>query len=120
MKDKQVINFGKTYNWKPVVGSLLSKLQKAGFTLVSVDNGGGKEKLEGTDREKRQQAKAEICAVEEAHLYVETGEGIRKWIFLVLGNEPHETVNDYAPDSGLEAVFEGFEKQWEGKSCPKY
>lgn len=84
------------------------------------NNGGGKVKLEGTDREKRQQAKAEICAVEEAHLYVETSEGISKWIFVVLGNEPECTVNDYAPDSGLEAVFEDFEKQWEGKPCPKY
>ena len=107
-------------NYRPVVGSLLSKLQKAGFTLVSVDNGGGKVKLEGTDRQRRQDAKAEICAVDEARLYVETGEGISKWIFLVLGSEPECTVNNYAPDSGLEAVFEDFKKQWAGVKCPKY
>ena len=105
-----------TYNWKPVVGSLLSKLQNAGFTLVSADG----QRLEGTDREKRQQAKAAICAVDESHLYVEDSEGISKWIFVVLGNEPEETVNDYSCHPGLDAVLEDFVKQWEGKPCPKY
>lgn len=108
----------KTNNWRPVIGSLLSKLQKAGFVLVSVDNGDGEVILKGTDREKRQQAKAEINATDESSLYVENSESIRKWIYIVLGNSPEETVCDYTVDSGLDAVFEEFSNQWQGRPCP--
>ena len=104
-------------NYRPVVGSLLKKLQVSGFTLVSVDNGDGEVELTGTDRDKRQQAKSEICAVDESHLYVDTSEGTRKWIFIVLGNEPEETVCDHS-GSGLDDILEEFSNQWAGKSCP--
>ena len=104
-------------NWRPVVGSLLKKLQTHGFTLVSVNDGDEDHTLVGTDRDKRQQAKAAICAVDEASLYVDTSEGVRKWIYIVLGNAPEELVADCS-GSGLDEVLEEFSKQWEGKSCP--
>lgn len=100
----------KRTNWNPVVGSLLSKLQKAGFTLVEADG----ETLEGTDRFRRQQAKRFICSVEEAYLYVEDSEGVHKWLFIVLGNEPHKIVNDCSC-SGLDDVLDEFETYWINK-----
>lgn len=103
--------------WKSVIGSLLKKLQDHGFTLVSVDDGGETHHLTGTNREQRQKAKAAICAVEESHLYVDNSDGVRKWLFIVLGNEPEETVCDCS-GSGLDEVLEEFSKQWEGKPCP--
>jgi hypothetical protein len=107
----------KTNNWRPVVGSLLSKLQKAGFTLVAVDSGCGQVPLTGTDREKRQEAKFEICAVDEARLHVENSESISKWLYVVLGNEPEELVSDHSA-SGLDVVVEEFQQQWRGVKCP--
>jgi hypothetical protein len=104
-------------NYRPVIGSLLKKLQDFGFTLVSVEDGGERHQLTGTNRDQRQQAKAAICAVDESHLYVDTSEGARKWLFIVLGNEPEETVNDHS-GSGLDDVLEEFQQQWKGKSCP--
>lgn len=104
-------------NYRPVVGSLLKKLQQHGFTLVSVDDGGETHHLTGTNREQRQQAKAAICAVDESHLYVDTSEGSRKWLFIVLGNEPEETVSDHS-GSGLDEVIDEFTNQWAGKPAP--
>ena len=97
-------------NWNPVVASLLSKLQQAGFTLVSAEG----QTLEGTDRDRRQQAKKYICAVEESYLYVEDSEGVSKWLFIVLGNEAHEIVNDCSC-SGLDDVLDEFENHWINK-----
>ncbi len=106
-----------TRNWNPVIGSLLKKLQDHGFTLVSVDDLGETVELSGTDRDKRQQAKALITAVEESVLYVDTVDSVRKWIHIVLGNEPEETVCDHSA-IGLDEVLEEFSEQWKGKRCP--
>jgi len=104
-------------NWKPVIGSLLKKLQTHGFTLVSVADGGVTYHLTGTARAQRQQAKAAICAVDDAVLHVDTSEGSRKWLYIVLGNEPEETVSDHS-GSGLDEVIDEFINQWAGKPCP--
>lgn len=105
-------------NYLPVIGSLLKKLQQHGFTLVSVDDGGDTHHLTGTNRDQRQQAKAAICEVDQCHLYVDNSEGVRKWLFLVLGNEPEETVCDCSGDSCLDPVLDEFSALWEGKKCP--
>ena len=105
-------------NWLPVVGSLLKRLQDQGFTLVSVDDGGETHKLNGNDRDRRQQAKAVICSVDESYLHVDDSDSVRKWIFLVLGNEPEETVNDYSSGTSLDSVLEEFSAQWAGRKCP--
>ena len=114
---KKIMNTKATNNWRPVVGSLLKKLQAYGFTLVSVDDGGETHHLTGTNREQRQQAKAAVCAVDESHLYVDTSEGVQKWLYIVLGNAPEELVADCS-GSGLDEVLEEFSKQWEGVKCP--
>lgn len=98
-------------NYRPAIGSLLSKLQKEGFTLISADG----QCLSGTDREKRQQAKATICKADKTRLCVENSEGISKWLFIVDG-----CVTCCSMDSGLDTVCEEFSKQWVGKPVPKY
>ena len=92
------------------MASLLSRLQQAGFTLVSAEG----QTLEGTDRHRRQQAKKYICAVEESYLYVEDSEGIRKWLFIVLRNEAHEIVCDCSCNN-LSDVIDEFENHWINK-----
>jgi len=109
----------KTNNWKPVVGSLLSTLQKHGFALHHTDNGEAKMYFEGlTSRQARQLAKAEINATDESDLYV-TKDGRRHWVFVVLGNEPEETCCDYTDHPGLDAAIHEFSQRWEGIPCPK-
>ena len=111
-----------SYNWKPVVGSLLKTLQDHNFELVSMDNGDGKVFCQGTPRQQRQQAKTEICATDESHLFVKHpshGEHLL-WIFVVLGNAPEETVCDYTVFDILDLALDQFSKKWENKPCPQY
>ena len=97
-------------NKRPVIASLLSKLQKAGYTLVSAEG----QTLEGSDRNRRQQAKKYICAAEESYLYVEDSEGVTKWLYIVLGNKAHEIVSDCSYSS-LGDVVDEFETYWANK-----
>jgi hypothetical protein len=105
-------------NWLPVLGSLLSTLQKAGFVLLETDNGEDRTTLTGTPRQRRQKAKAELNATDESHLYV-AWQGRKLWLFIVLGNEPCETVADYTCHEELDKVLEAWSDSWEGKACPK-
>ena len=105
-------------NWRPVIGSLLSILQKHDFHLTIVDNGGGDVSLDGTPRQKRQQAKKEICAVDVSDLYVVTDEDDLLWLQIVLGNEPHETVANYTCNKKLDIALEDFEQKWKDRKCP--
>lgn len=98
-------------NYRPIVGSLLSKLQKAGYTLISAEG----QTLQGTDRERRQQAKKYICSTVSCYLYVENSECITKWIQLRLTDTGRKLIYDSSLDSGLAAVFEDFENQWTAK-----
>lgn len=109
-------------NWLPVVASLLSLLQKAGFQLDKVDDGGEPDEihiLEGTPRERRQQAKAAICAVVESHLYFTNPEGEKRWILIVLGNGPEEIASDYSGFSEIDEVVEAHNAQWTGRTAPQ-
>ena len=110
----------KTYNWKPVIGSLLKVLLDHNFTLLAVNNGEEHTSLVGTPRERRQKAKTEICATDESSLYVSHPSYPNKhqWIFIVLGNEPEETVADYTVNDLLELALEQFCKKWENKPTP--
>ena len=104
-----------TPNYRPVVGSLLSTLQHAGFELVSVEDGGAWHTLEGTPRSRRQAAKAAICAVQDASLFVRNSEGKKLWLYIVLGNEPEEIVSDFTVNLELEKAIDKFSQKWEGK-----
>lgn len=106
-------------NWKPVVGSLLKVLQDHHFELVRVHDGEGEIKLSGTPRQRRQAAKLAICAVDESDLLVKhpTLDKLA-WLYVVLGNEPEETVADNSDVLVLNLALEQFAKKWKGKPCP--
>jgi hypothetical protein len=113
----------KTYNWKPVIGSLLKVLQDHNFVLYSTNNGEARVFFNGlTPRQARQLAKAEIVATDESGLYVTHPSYPDKflWIYIVLGNEPEETVADYTVNDLLELALDQFSKKWENKPCPTY
>ena len=95
-------------NKRPVVASLLSKLQKAGYTLVSAEGLA----LEGTERDRRQQAKKYICSSKTSYLHIENSEAISKWLYLDLTQPSHKIIIDSSLDSGLETIFDNFRKQW--------
>lgn len=112
-----------SYNWRPVVSSLLKTLQDHNFTLVSVDNGEHRVNLLGmTSRQSRQLAKSEIVSVDESSILVShpsIGEKLL-WLLIVLGNSPEETVADYSVNDILEIALEQFCKKWQNKPCPQY
>lgn len=99
--------------WEYVVKTLIEELTAAGCAVVGVDDGEGVvRKMDGTE------AIAAICGVDESHLYVKTTEGKEGWLFIVLGNEPEETVCDYLVYPVIETAVEKFEKRWEGLGLP--
>ena len=109
----------KTYNWRPVIGSLLKTLQDHNFTLVSVDDEGEEHTLEGTPREHRQLAKRIIDSVDVSHLFVLHPSYPRHlWLFIVLGNEPHETVSNNTDWPILNLALEQFENKWIDRKVP--
>lgn len=109
----------KQLNWKPVIGSLLRILQDHNFTLHSVHDGEDDLTLEGTDRQRRQEAKDVICGVDVADLYVThpSVDGIAMLI-IILGNEPEETVADHSAVVPLNQAVDQFSKKWQGRPCP--
>lgn len=109
----------QTLNWKPVINSLLRQLIKDGFTPILVDNGGGD--FEPTPSVKL--ACKKITATDESELVVQSSDG-KKWVlYIVLGNSPEETVSDCTcRDNEMGKKFadsiDVFSRRWEGKSCP--
>lgn len=105
------------YTWKPVALHLCLLLQQQGFTLDGFDN--GEEEALTNDIDKLVE---NLTACDEARLYVSRpyAEGGTKklWIYLVFGNEPHETVADFAVDEKLEAALEVFEEFWSRRRTP--
>lgn len=107
-------------NWKPVIGSLVHKLVKAGFTLTAVDDGEERIKVRTA-----KEAVEAINAVDDSHLFLTkdfAGKPVKTWLFIVLGNEPEETVADYSItelEPELEAVLDAFAARWEGVRVPK-
>ena len=109
-------------NWLPVIASLVRTLQDHAITITAIDNGCGKVHTPvscDTPRKVRQWAKQEICATDESHIYVTTPDKPgTAWIFVVLGNEPEETVSDYTDRPSIDKAVEAFSKRWEGVACP--
>lgn len=111
------------YAWPVVVRDLFVTLEAAGFAVVSVDNGGGRVKVEGDMVE----AVSEACACDEAHFYCSTPGGESTlWGFLVLGNAPCETVSDFASRDSVDgkafdALISAWSDKWEAVSeCPSW
>ncbi len=112
------------YNWQPVVKSLLETLKSFGFELYAVDDGcdDACEDVEILVNDSVDEAVKLITGVDEASLYVKYPEFPRKlWIWIVLGNEPFETVADYShiPHFNLlDKAITKFSDEWEDKTCP--
>ena len=103
-------------NWKPVIKSLLDTLAEHGFEVRSVDNGDGP--VAAPAKKPSKWALDEIAATDESHLTVKGRDGKVLWLFVVLGNEPFETVCDYNCNPALDAACEAFSEKWEGRACP--
>jgi hypothetical protein len=111
------------FNWKPVVESLIINIQSAGFNLQSVNDG---EEL--FPQPTLDFAVDTITSVDEAWASFTDSNGVKRSVFIVLGNEPYETVCDYTYPKNTpqddpiqikwEKAMEEFSDFWEGKSCP--
>lgn len=106
----------KTINhWNPVILSFLSIAAKHGLTPVKVDNGDGWEPVKDIS-----EAVEEICAVDEAYVAFAPDEnGKKPWAFIVLGNEPFESIADYSVHPALDKACDEFLEEWEGKPTPQ-
>lgn len=96
-------------NWFPEVSDLLRSLVKAGFKLVSGNNGENEFKFVNKGQFVR-----ELTACDESWLRVESPEGKRLGLFLVLGNSPGELVADYHCHPLLDKVTTEHYDKWEG------
>lgn len=83
-------------DWRPEVSSFLRTLTKAGFTLVSADNG---EEVVGFAGDNQAKLVENLTACDEgwltASLSSPEGTRYRVRFYLVLGNDPGELVCDY-------------------------
>lgn len=106
-------------NWSIPVSSLINKLQKAGFSILSVYDGGEYIKLD-QNRSKlaiRKEAVEAIVSVDDSWVKVQKGDQ-KGTLFIVLGNEPYELVCDYSDWDDLTEVITEHSNLWEGKNCP--
>jgi len=101
-------------NWTPVIEDIIKCLLNKGLTLHSVDNGDGGVFVDNTE-----EAVGEIEATDESHLYVKNPDGKTLWVYIVLGNQPEETICDYTVDPLIDEAFGDFTKIWEGRDVPK-
>ena len=100
----------------PVIGSLLTTLQRHGFTVVSVNE---EFAPKGTNREIRQWAKHEIAGVEVSDVRVVHPElHLPRWFQVVLGNEPEKIVADSTDNTLLDKAIEEFRQNWKGEAWP--
>lgn len=102
-------------NWKPVIKSFFTIALAHGFTLHTVDNGDGEDVLMNTIGE----AVAEVNATDESHVVLLAPDGKRVWFYLVLGNEPYETICNCSVHDLADKVLGEFSDKWEGKPCPQ-
>jgi hypothetical protein len=111
------------FDWEPVVRSLFHHVQRANFAIITVHDGEERHPFSpdaGLLAVRNHAAKA-VCAVDEAIVTVLDLEALnprKLQLFLVLGNEAHETVNDHSLDPRLEAALDAFSTQWLDRKVP--
>lgn len=103
-------------NWKPVVKSFLTIAAKHGLQVTEVDDGGDED--ETTFTSDINVAADAATATDESRVYFRTPEGKQVVAFLVLGNEPYETVCDCSVHPLMDKATEEFSEEWEGKKVP--
>ena len=109
------------YNWAPVIESIVRIVQECNITIISADNGEFETKVpEGASPEfVRRLMVYNLNACDEGRLYVKTpGCDRLRWLFIVLGNEPEETICDYIDCPEIDLAFSTFTQEWEGKKTP--
>lgn len=103
-------------NWVPETKSLVKRLVKNGFIIISGDNGEDEFAFNGTG--KMTEFLDELLACDEARLYVQNSEGKNKSLYIVLGNSPGELVADYTVDPLLDKVTEEHYDMWSQRKQP--
>ena len=98
-------------DYRPEIKSLLRTLKKHGFSPYILNN--REELIRGNSINAE-----EICAVDDAHLYVKDVNNKKFCIFIVLGNEPGLAPCDYSDHDPLEVAIEEHYKRWENKKQP--
>lgn len=101
-------------DWKPEVRDVLNALVAAGCKLDSGDNGEERFKFSG----ELDSFIDSLIACDESTLYIVTPEGKRRWLSLVLGNEPGVIVSDYSVDPIIDRVTEAHYDKWENRQQP--
>lgn len=104
------------FDWKPVVRSICKTLVENGVEIVGASD--CEEPIKSSNIKEIVEC---ICGVDEGYIYVktpDTPEGKKKVLFIVLGNEPEETIADWSSDPLLDKVCEKFSEKWEGRKCP--
>ena len=118
LKKSPQLNTPMSYDWSGPVNSLLNTLQKDGYTIVEVFDGGEWTKFNQTTYlAVRKEATDIITSVDECHLRIKKGDEKLR-LFIVLGNEPEEIVADYISNDELEVTLDKYIAMWEGKKCP--
>lgn len=101
-------------NWRPEVRSLLARLLAAGCTLVECEHE-DLVKFKGD----LEAFITELTCCDECAMWVITPSGKKRWMYLVLGNEPGVIVSDYTVDPILDKVTDEHYKEWENRPQPK-
>jgi hypothetical protein len=108
-------------NWEPVVSSFLKEMKIAGgFDVVEADD--GEEQILTSDPDK---AAKHVCACDEGWVVLEK-DGWKFTTFIVLGNEPCETVSDWSWNKDtpekiqeeFDSAWSGWSESWENRQCP--
>jgi hypothetical protein len=98
-------------DYRPEIKSLIRTLKKHGFVPHILND--GEELIRGNSINAE-----EICAVDEAHLYVQDVNNKKYYIYIVLGNDPGEVAADYSDHPDLEVAIEEHYNRWENKKQP--
>ena len=113
------------YDWNPVVTSLLYRLQRAGLTLLAVDDGEGFERIGdfSSTVHTRIRAVSMISAVDFSYLQVSCG-AEKAILTIVLDSGPSEILADWrarrgsAIDAVIDEVADAFALYWENRKIP--
>lgn len=86
------------------IASLLARIKRAGFKVRGVASDDG-EPISGEPLDA-------ILAVDESVLFLDTPDGKRAWVLIILGNSPGEAPADYSVNAELDRITSEHYKQW--------
>lgn len=98
-------------HWPAVIGKLLAELQRAGCSLVRVDDGDCTLLASGTPRQRRQQIKAVVVNSDRSRITVSVN-GRSLWLSVDLNRSPSECVTEHSADEFLETIIAYFHQYY--------